>query len=200
MQSLINQGGWILVAILVSSFIGWLVVIYKWLVIHFEKKASVGWPESMLGSLEIKDLPAAIGVCHANPNILGRVLSKAIGSQRLRREMFEVQMARFVNGEISKLRSGLGLVSRIAAVSPLLGLLGTVAGLVQTFNVITVHGANDPALLAGGIEQALLTTQVGLVVSIPLLVLHCLLQSSVEDVELSAHLYIKKVQAILCGA
>ena len=66
--------------------------------------------------------------------------------------------------------------------------------------MITVHGANDPALLAGGIEQALLTTQVGLVVSIPLLVLHCLLQSSVEDVELSAHLYIKKVQAILCGA
>ena len=63
-----------------------------------------------------------------------------------------------------------------AAVSPLLGLLGTVTGMIETFQVITLFGAGDPRLMSGGISQALVTTQLGLAVAIPLLLLHSFLQ------------------------
>ena len=60
--------------------------------------------------------------------------------------------------------------------APLLGLLGTVTGMISTFQSITVHGTSDPALLASGISQALVTTKVGLIVAIPLLFLHGILK------------------------
>ena len=200
MLSLLNQGGWILISILASSFIGWLILIYKWLVIRSEHNTMSDWPESVLGNMANQDVPAALRICHEHPSVLGRVLNKALGTQGMRRGMFEQQMTRFVNAEFSKLNRGLGLVSRLAALAPLLGLLGTVSGLVRTFNVITAHGANDPILLADGIGQALLTTQVGLIVSLPLFALHHLVQSNVNRAEYSARLYVKKVETLLCKA
>lgn len=200
MPSFLNQGGWVLISILASSFIGWLIIIYKWLVIYSEQRTTSEWPESVLGNMANQDFPAALRICHKHPSILGRVLNKSLGYQGLKRGMFEKQMTRFINAEFLKLKRGLGLVSRLAALSPLLGLLGTVVGLVQTFNVVTAHGTNDPILLADGIGQALLTTQVGLIVSIPLFVLYHVLQSSVNRVESSTRRYVKKVTTIICKA
>ncbi|MGW8370554.1 MAG: MotA/TolQ/ExbB proton channel family protein, partial [Gammaproteobacteria bacterium] len=60
----------------------------------------------------------------------------------------------------------------ISVVAPLMGLLGTVTGMIQTFQVITLYGAGDPKMMAGGISQALVTTVLGLVVAIPMVLLH----------------------------
>ncbi len=76
-----------------------------------------------------------------------------------------------------RLNRGLPTLAIFAAVSPLLGLLGTVTGMIETFQVITLFGAGDPRLMSGGISQALITTQLGLAVAIPLLLLHSFLQS-----------------------
>lgn len=75
-----------------------------------------------------------------------------------------------------RLRRGLPTLAIFAAVSPLLGLLGTVTGMIETFQVITLFGAGDPRLMSGGISQALVTTQLGLAVAIPLLLVHSFLQ------------------------
>ena len=77
--------------------------------------------------------------------------------------------------EGSLLKRGLATVAVLAAVSPLLGLLGTVTGMIETFQSITLFGTGDPKLMSGGISQALITTQVGLAVAIPLVLLHSLL-------------------------
>jgi biopolymer transport protein ExbB len=77
--------------------------------------------------------------------------------------------------ESSLLKRGLATVAVLAAVSPLLGLLGTVTGMIDTFQSITLFGTGDPKLMSGGISQALITTQVGLAVAIPLVLLHSLL-------------------------
>jgi biopolymer transport protein ExbB len=69
-----------------------------------------------------------------------------------------------------------------AAAAPLLGLLGTVTGMINTFNMITVFGAGDPKTLAGGISEALITTEFGLVVAIPSLLLHAVLSRRVKGV------------------
>ncbi len=81
-----------------------------------------------------------------------------------------------VAGAAERLNRGLPTIAIIAAVSPLLGLLGTVTGMIETFQVITLFGAGDPRLMSGGISQALITTQLGLAVAIPLLLLHSFLQ------------------------
>jgi biopolymer transport protein ExbB len=79
-----------------------------------------------------------------------------------------------------KLEYWLGAVAITAAVSPLLGLLGTVSGMIETFKLMTLFGAGDPAAVSGGISQALVTTELGLVVAIPALLLHAILSRRVK--------------------
>lgn len=83
-------------------------------------------------------------------------------------------------GNKHKLEYWLGAVAITAAVSPLLGLLGTVSGMIETFKLMTLFGAGDPAAVSGGISQALVTTELGLVVAIPALLLHALLSRRVK--------------------
>ncbi|MEM6999178.1 MAG: MotA/TolQ/ExbB proton channel family protein, partial [Pseudomonadota bacterium] len=78
-------------------------------------------------------------------------------------------------GERAKLERFLGAIAVTATVSPLLGLLGTVSGMITTFNMMTLFGAGDPAVVSGGISEALVTTELGLIVAIPALILHALL-------------------------
>jgi len=70
----------------------------------------------------------------------------------------------------------------LSVASPLLGLLGTVTGMIQTFQVITLFGAGDPKLMAGGISQALVTTVLGLTVAIPLLLIHALVSGQSQAI------------------
>ncbi|MCB1670795.1 MAG: MotA/TolQ/ExbB proton channel family protein [Gammaproteobacteria bacterium] len=91
-------------------------------------------------------------------------------------EAMSARMDEIVTTAAQKLRRGLATLSIFAAVSPLLGLLGTVTGMIETFQVITLFGAGDPRLMSGGISQALITTQLGLSVAIPLLLIHSFIQ------------------------
>jgi biopolymer transport protein ExbB len=75
------------------------------------------------------------------------------------------------------LQRGLWTIALLAAVSPLLGLLGTVTGIIETFQSITLYGTGDPRVMSGGISQALVTTVMGLLVAIPLLLFHGYLSS-----------------------
>jgi biopolymer transport protein ExbB len=86
-----------------------------------------------------------------------------------------------ITAAAQRLRRGLPTLAIFAAVSPLLGLLGTVTGMIETFQVITLFGAGDPRLMSGGISQALVTTQLGLAVAIPLLLVHSWLQGRAND-------------------
>ncbi|MEM7053424.1 MAG: MotA/TolQ/ExbB proton channel family protein [Pseudomonadota bacterium] len=93
------------------------------------------------------------------------------------REALATRLDEFISSASNKLNWGLATLAIFAAVSPLLGLLGTVTGMIETFQIITLFGAGDPRLMSGGISQALVTTQLGLAVAIPLLLLHSFLHS-----------------------
>jgi biopolymer transport protein ExbB len=80
------------------------------------------------------------------------------------------------------LERSLGLLGVLGTVAPFLGLLGTVTGLIRTFGTLTAVGSNDPRVLAGGISEALITTQAGLIVAIPILLVHAYLTHRVDDV------------------
>ncbi len=107
-------------------------------------------------------------------NPLGRVLLAYEENQQVDAETLELKLDEAILKEMPKLESGLNTVKVLAGVAPLLGLLGTVTGMIQTFQAITLFGTGDPKLMAGGISQALVTTVLGLVAAIPLLLIHSL--------------------------
>ncbi|MEL7024626.1 MAG: MotA/TolQ/ExbB proton channel family protein [Pseudomonadota bacterium] len=114
----------------------------------------------------------------ANPrddNALGRVLRAYTSNKSVDTETLELKLNEAVLKEVPKIQRGLLLVKVISVVAPLAGLLGTVTGMIKTFQVITLYGAGDPKLMAGGISQALMTTVLGLVVAIPMVLLHTVL-------------------------
>lgn len=113
----------------------------------------------------------------AEDNPLGRVLKVYDGNKTENLEHLEIKLGEAVLREIPAINRGLSFLKISAAVAPLLGLLGTVTGMIITFQAITLFGAGDPKLMAGGISQALVTTVLGLTVAIPTLLLHNLVNS-----------------------
>jgi biopolymer transport protein ExbB len=110
-------------------------------------------------------------------NALGRVMEVFLANQGDDTETLELKLDEAVMRETPRLERGLSTIKVFAAVAPLLGLLGTVTGMINTFQRITLFGTGDPKLMAGGISEALVTTMLGLVTAIPLVLLHSLLTS-----------------------
>lgn len=111
-------------------------------------------------------------------NPLGRVVNvfKTYDKPEITVETLELKMDEAIMKEVPRLESGLSTIKIFAAVAPLLGLLGTVTGMIATFQTITLFGTGDPKLMAGGISQALVTTVLGLVAAIPLVLIHTFLK------------------------
>jgi biopolymer transport protein ExbB len=110
----------------------------------------------------------------ANP--LGRVMSIYADSPESDIETLELKLDEAILRESAPLESGLSFIKVLYVVAPLLGLLGTVVGMIATFQMITLFGTGDPRMMAGGISTALVTTVLGLTVAIPLTLLHSFLQ------------------------
>jgi biopolymer transport protein ExbB len=126
----------------------------------------------------VKDLLAdnqigeAMTVCRRQPSVMGRILLSAIMNHDRDREELKTIVEDAARQEVPTLDRYLGMLGTIAAVSPLLGLTGTVFGMIRTFTVISEKGIAHPSQLAGGISEALITTASGLVVAIPALIFY----------------------------
>jgi biopolymer transport protein ExbB len=116
-------------------------------------------------------------------NPLGRVLKIYKSQDEWNTETLELRLGEAVLRELPRVSRGLGFLKIAAAVAPLMGLLGTVTGMIITFQAITLFGAGDPKLMAGGISQALVTTVLGLTVAIPTLLLHQLVHSRAKQIQ-----------------
>lgn len=110
-------------------------------------------------------------------NPLGRVLNVYNAGQNESVEIVESRLDEAILKELPGITFGEQAIKLIAAIAPLLGLLGTVVGMIETFQSITLFGTGDPKLMAGGISQALVTTMLGLMVAIPLLFAHSIVRS-----------------------
>jgi len=112
---------------------------------------------------------------------VARVLRAGLACCRKRREELENALQEAILKEIPPMERFLSTLGLLAAIAPLLGLLGTVTGMIDTFHVITLHGTGDPRMMSGGISEALVTTMLGLTVAIPLMLAHTLLSRTVEN-------------------
>ncbi len=115
-------------------------------------------------------------------NPLGRVLQIHADNRHYDTETLELKLEEQVLKETAKIEGFLWLIKVVSAVAPLMGLLGTVTGMINTFQIITLFGTGDPKMMASGISEALVTTMLGLVVAIPLVLMHSLLVSLARGV------------------
>jgi biopolymer transport protein ExbB len=150
----VHQGGLVGYIILGLGFLGLLIA--SWRVLYM-----------LMIDIKIKRQRSAVSNRH---NPLGRVMLAVQGESDASRA--ELLIDKAMLAEIPRLERCHSLVKLLAAVAPLLGLLGTVTGMIETFQSITLLGTSDPKLMAGGISQALITTVMGLCVAIPLLFCH----------------------------
>jgi len=139
--------------------------------------------EQILGELASGDLEVAKKSCEDNSSAIGRVLHYTLRHLKDDRDHMEGIVYEAILQESSPLdRFGTAILV-IASVAPLLGLLGTVTGMIETFDMITEFGTGDPKLLSDGISIALVTTQLGLIVAIPALMLGSLLSSWAKNIK-----------------
>ncbi|PHS58658.1 MAG: energy transducer TonB [Alteromonas sp.] len=115
-------------------------------------------------------------------NPLGRVLKVRDEHPNADVEALELHLTEAILGEVPKLGRNLTIIKIISVVAPLMGLLGTVTGMINTFQAITLFGTGDPKLMAGGISTALVTTVLGLVVAIPMTLLYAMLNTRSKNI------------------
>jgi biopolymer transport protein ExbB len=153
----INQGGIVGHSILALGVIGLLIAIWRWVALTIAARKV---------SAQLKSDRAS------SDNPLGRVLAAYEANRNADTETIELKLSEAALKEMPGLTKGLLFIKVVSVVAPLMGLLGTVTGMIQTFQVITLYGAGDPKMMAGGISQALVTTVEGLVVAIPMVLIH----------------------------
>jgi biopolymer transport protein ExbB len=155
----INQGGIVGYCIIALGIIGLLIAVWRWIGL----------------STASRKVSAQLKSDTANTdNPLGRVLAAYESNRNADTETIELKLSEAALKEMPGLTKGLLFIKVVSVVAPLMGLLGTVTGMIQTFQVITLYGAGDPKMMAGGISQALMTTVLGLVVAIPMVLIHTL--------------------------
>jgi biopolymer transport protein ExbB len=162
-----HQGGYVGYAITAVGVFGFILAIYRLIVL------------SAVGAKVNSQLKSS--TANTN-NPLGRVLKVHEDNPSMDPETLELKMAEGVMRETPRLESGLTLLKIIAAVAPLMGLLGTVTGMIITFQAITIFGAGDPKAMAGGISSALVTTVLGLLVAIPTVLLHTVVNGRAQSI------------------
>lgn len=153
----IQQGGTIGYIIIALGVVGLLIALWRLFALL---QISAGMRRQLSDKLAAKD-----------DNALGRVMIASLGD-RTDAELLEARLDEAVLRELPAIERGQSIIKLLAGIAPLMGLLGTVTGMIATFQAITAFGSGDAKLMAAGISQALITTVLGLVVAVPLLLLH----------------------------
>jgi biopolymer transport protein ExbB len=180
MLEFVKAGGWLMLPLILCSVVAAAIIIERlWTlqrkrVLPDDLTARV-WTWASNRQLDESHIRAL-----AESSPLGRVLAAGLSNRNRSREIMKESIedtGRHVVHELGRYLNSLGT---IAAVTPLLGLLGTVIGMVKVFTAITTHGVGDPGVLAGGISEALITTAAGLSVAIPALIGYRYLRGRVD--------------------
>lgn len=167
LQERVEQGGVVGYIILIVGAIGLLLALERMISLTLIKMKV----NSQLKSDTFKD-----------NNPLGRVMMVKDKYPEADTEALELHLTEAILGEVPKLGRNLTIIKIISVVAPLMGLLGTVTGMINTFQAITLFGTGDPKLMAGGISTALVTTVLGLVVAIPMTLLYAMLNTRSKNI------------------
>ena len=181
MLELVKSGGWLMVPIILCSVAAMAIIVERLWSLQRERiapqdLAARAWEWARTGELTEERIQAL-----RDGSPLGRILAAGLAGRHLDRELMKEYIEEIGRHVAHDLERHLNALGTIAAIAPLLGLLGTVIGMIKVFAVITAQGVGEPRILAGGISEALVTTAAGLTVAIPSLLFHRVLRRRVDE-------------------
>ena len=178
----VMKGGFVMIPLLAIGVLAAILMIWKTLTLSRVRVRPSSRMEAVLVALDGHNAELARSEAAALPEPLRAVLLEGIEHRNAPREHVEEILEERVLASVPRLERHLGLLAVLGGVAPLLGLLGTVTGMIHTFQLVTVFGTGDATLLSGGISEALVTTEFGLAIAIPVLLVHALLSRRVRTI------------------
>lgn len=176
---IIAQGGWIMGAIFLAGQVGWFLILERW----WTFRKLDGKPHRFLGRAQAARVETTGAETARAKGVFGQVARSISAARPFGKEAMVLRAKETLHGSVPELSRHLGTLAVLAGAAPLLGLAGTVMGIMETFRVITLYGAGNPSMMAGGIAQALMVTEAGLVVAFPMLLCHDYLQKRADTIE-----------------
>ncbi|MEJ2479838.1 MAG: MotA/TolQ/ExbB proton channel family protein [Acidihalobacter sp.] len=180
MFEIVKAGGWLMLPIIAASVLALAIILERFWTLRRARIIPSGLLDSTVKQLKAGELNAERLQTIENASPLGQILATGLRNRNRTHELMKERIEETGRQVVHELERYLNTLGTIAAVSPLLGLLGTVFGMIQVFSVITSVGVGNPHILAGGIAKALITTAAGLSVAIPTLVFHRYFRGLVE--------------------
>ncbi|MFN3712900.1 MAG: MotA/TolQ/ExbB proton channel family protein [Alcanivoracaceae bacterium] len=185
MLEIIQSGGWLMLPILICSLVAMGIVSERFWTLRRERLAPPGLVGRVQGMVKKGALDQAQLQQLASDSPLGRILATGLANARHGRDIMKESIEEVAAQVVHDLERFLNTLGTVAAITPMLGLLGTVVGMIDVFSAIMLHGAGDTALLAGGISKALITTAAGLSVAIPAMFFHRFFVRRVEEITIA---------------
>ncbi len=181
MLEILISGGWLMIPIVACSVISLAIVGERFWSLNNEKIIPAQLVSSVWSLHKAQQLDKSKLQTLSTSSPLGRVLAAGIVNRLHGREIMKESIEETGRQVVHELEKYLNSLATIASITPLLGLLGTVIGMIKVFAAIMTHGVGDPAVLAGGISQALITTASGLTVAIPTLMFYRFFRGKVDE-------------------
>lgn len=172
MLEIVSAGGWLMLPIILCSIVVIAIAIERYWTLNADKIAPRHLLAQVWGWLRNNQMDASKLKELKKSSELGLILAAGLSNSRHGREVMKDSIQEAANQVVHDLERYLGVLGTIAAIAPLLGLLGTVLGMIKVFTAIMVQGTGNAGVLAGGISEALITTAAGLCVAIPAMMLH----------------------------
>ncbi len=184
MFEMVQAGGWLMLPIILSSVIAFAIIGERFWSLQHKRIA----PRHLVGQVWQWYKSATLDDEHidalAKNSPLGRILAAGLVNRNHPRDIMKEAIEETGRQVVMELERYLNTLGTIASVTPLLGLLGTVIGMIKVFAAITTHGVGNPGVLAGGISEALITTAAGLSVAIPSLIFYRFFRGRVDELVL----------------
>jgi biopolymer transport protein ExbB len=178
----IAKGGWVMAPLLALGFSALLVALVKWFQLSRIRLATERDLQKVLRHLENNEQEKALAHARSIPGPAGDLLATAVEHADEKKEYIEEIVYEKMLGARTRLERGIAFLALTATAGPLMGLLGTVMGMISTFKLISSFGSGDPKLLAAGISEALIATATGMTVAIPALLLHAFLSRKAKGI------------------
>lgn len=182
MWELIQKGGITMYPIILLSVIALAVFLERLISLRKEKYVPKAFYEQLVSLLKKKNINEAVEVCKANKSALARISETIITNTDLPLSRLLEVAEESGRSEVSKLDKFLPSLQTIVAIAPLLGLLGTVLGMIKIFDVIALQGTGSAEALSSGIAEALITTAAGLVVAIPAQIFYFIVKARADAI------------------
>lgn len=181
MFELLKAGGWLMIPIVACSVLSLAICLERLWVLRTRRVAPPGLLAEVWAQVQDKSLTPQRMRELKQQSPLGRIIVAGLNNAHHGREIMKESILEAASQVIHELERFLNALGTVAAVSPLLGLLGTVLGMIKVFTEIMTQGTGNASVLAGGISEALLTTAAGLSVAIPTVIFHRYFQRRVDS-------------------